>query len=71
MFYLEVSRVQPLTAGNKTTVVFTLSPINTDLPTLATACKDLQRLIQQNEVDEEEALLANGWCQYRSKGVGC
>lgn len=71
MFYLEVSRAQPLAAGNKTTVVFALSPINTDLPTLATASKDLQKLIQQNEADEEEALSANGWCQYRSKGIGC
>jgi hypothetical protein len=65
MFLLEVSRVQPQ-SGTRRTVVFALSPINTDLPALATASKDLQKLIQQTEMDEEETLLANGWYRHRS-----
>ena len=38
-----------------------MSPINTDLPALATAGKDLQRLLEHSDLDEEEMLIANGW----------
>ncbi|GAB5591909.1 hypothetical protein Unana1_06809 [Umbelopsis nana] len=60
MFYLAVSRAQPV-SSNRRAVVFALSPINTDLPALATAGKDLQRLLEQSDLDEEEMLIANGW----------
>lgn len=60
MFYLAVSRAQPV-SSNRRAVVFALSPINTDLPALATAGKDLQRLLEHSDLDEEEMLIANGW----------
>jgi hypothetical protein len=65
MFYLDMSRVQPL-SNNRRAVVFALSPINTDLPALATASKDLQSLLQQHDLEEDEMLFANGWLRSRA-----
>lgn len=60
MFCLHAIRVQPLSA-NRRTVTLALSPINTDLNVLTEAGNDIQRLLQQYDVDEAETLTANGW----------
>jgi hypothetical protein len=60
MFCLHAVRVQPLSADRRTVTV-ALSPINTDLAVLTEAGNDIQRLRQQYDLDEAEALIANGW----------
>ncbi|KAJ2956342.1 hypothetical protein NQZ79_g7807 [Umbelopsis isabellina] len=60
MFCLHAIRVQPLSA-NRRTVTLALSPINTDLNVLTEAGNDIQRLLQQYDLDEAETLTANGW----------